>query len=124
MSLAALQSNTPVVLLLYIRKKQQRKERSRPARFAVLRIPAVHYSPRSSRHNKVNKLVSDLLLDERHDADSCENRLPTQALPWNAVREGLCPVSHRLAQVPHKERHIRSGKEGEDTRQVKGKLQM
>lgn len=82
----------------------------------------MHYSLPSSGHNKVNKLWSDLLLDKRHDADSCENRLPTQALPWNAIREGLCPVSHRLTQVPHKERHICSGKEGQDTREDKGKV--
>lgn len=57
------------------------------------------------------QLWSDLLLDERHDADSGEDRLPTQALPRHAVCERLRPIGHRLAQVPHKERHVRSGKE-------------
>lgn len=59
------------------------------------------------------QLQSDLLLDEGHDADPGEDRLPTQALPRHAVRERLRSVGHRLAQVTHKEGHVRSGEEGE-----------
>lgn len=60
---------------------------------------------------KVEQLCSDLLLDKRHDADSGEHRLPTQALPRHAICERLGTVSHWLAQVPHKERHVSPGEE-------------
>lgn len=60
---------------------------------------------------KVEQLCSDLLLDKRHDADSGEHRLPTQALPRHAICERLGPVSHWLAQVAHKERHVSPGEE-------------
>lgn len=61
---------------------------------------------------------ADLLLDEGHDADSSEDRLPTQPLPRDAVGKRLGPVGHRLAQVTHKKRHVSSGGEEEEDRKL------
>lgn len=62
----------------------------------------------------------DLLLDEGHDADPSQDRLPTQALPRDAVGERLGAVGHWLAQVTHEERHVRPGEDREEERGVVG----
>lgn len=55
-----------------------------------------------------NKLCSDLLLDEGHDADSGEDWLPAETFPWDAIGKGFSTVSHRFAQVPHKKGDVGS----------------
>lgn len=63
--------------------------------------------------------MSDLLLDEGHDANPGEDRLSTQSLPRHAVCKRLGAIGHRLAQVTHKERHVRPGKdEGEEKKHM------
>lgn len=74
-----------------------------------------------------NRLCSDLLLDEGHDADSGEDWLPAEALPRDAIGKRFGAVGHRLAQVPHEERDVGSAekkrqlwnKGGTQRRQVK-----
>lgn len=94
---------------LFTPQSQKKVLRRLPEHFHEKKIQiALGEIPLRCRINTTERL-SDLLFDERHDPDPGEDGLPTQALSRHTVCKGLGPVGHRLAQVPHEQRHVGSG---------------